>query len=62
MSEEAHSEKLNTLSDEARTGRISRRRFMEGAATLGLTVAAASTLWSKTAKAEPKKGGPSGAR
>jgi peptide/nickel transport system substrate-binding protein len=57
MSEDAHSEKLNTLSDEARTGRISRRRFMEGAATLGLTVAAASTLWSKTAKAEPKKGG-----
>ena len=57
MTDDAHSERLNTLSDEAKAGRISRRRFMEGAATLGLTIAAASTLWSKTAKAEPKKGG-----
>jgi peptide/nickel transport system substrate-binding protein len=57
MSEDAHNEKLNTLTGEAKAGRISRRRFMEGAATLGLTVAVASSLWSKSAKAEPKKGG-----
>ena len=57
MSDDTNNWKLNGLSDLAKAGRISRRRFMEGAATLGLTVAAASTLWSKTAKAEPKKGG-----
>jgi peptide/nickel transport system substrate-binding protein len=58
MSKDAHDEKLNTLSDDIRTGCISRRGFMEGALAMGLTVSAASALWSKTARAAtPKKGG-----
>ena len=38
-------------------GRISRREFMGRAAALGVTAAVASSLASKAARAEPKKGG-----
>ena len=34
-----------------------RREFLVGATALGLTVPAASAMWSKVAKAEPTKGG-----
>ena len=37
--------------------RTSRREFLAGATALGISVAAASTMWSKAAKANPKKGG-----
>ena len=41
-----------------RQGNPSRRRFMEGALALGMTVSAANTLWSKkVAAATPKRGG-----
>ena len=36
---------------------LTRRRFMEQAAALGLTVSAASSLWSSRVQAAPKKGG-----
>ena len=39
------------------SGRIGRRDFMQGAAALGLTAAAAQSLMIGAAKAEPKKGG-----
>jgi len=57
MPSDAHDTRLSRLSDEANAGRISRRSFLEGATALGLTGAAAATLWSKTAQAQPKKGG-----
>ena len=38
-------------------GALSRRDFMEGAAALGLTVAAATSLMSAAHAATPKKGG-----
>lgn len=49
---------LEDLKDGAIAGRVSRRQFMEGAAAAGLTVAAASTLWTtKVYAATPQKGG-----
>ena len=57
MSDNLNDKRLNSLSDDAKAGRISRRRFMEGAMAMGLTVAAASTLWSEAAKAQPNSGG-----
>jgi len=57
MTEDVRDTKLNRLAEQAKRGRLSRRQFMEGALASGLTVAAASSLWSKSAKAQPKKGG-----
>ena len=37
--------------------RTTRREFLAGATALGLSVSAASAMWSKAAKAAPKKGG-----
>ena len=49
---------LDRLTQDLAQERVSRRRFMEGALAMGLTVSAASALWSKTARAAtPKKGG-----
>ena len=49
---------VGALVSGALQGRVSRRRFMEGAAAMGLTVAAASTLWSEQVQAAtPQKGG-----
>lgn len=45
---------LNTMLADRHT---TRREFLAGAAALGFTAAAASSLWSKTAKAAPTKGG-----
>lgn len=50
-------DKTTLLTDLARTGRVDRRGFMTGALALGLSVGAASSLWSRTALAQPKKGG-----
>lgn len=50
--------KLGVLKAEAAAGRISRRKFLEGAIALGATMPTATTLWStKVAAATPKKGG-----
>ena len=49
---------LAILKDGATEGKVGRRRFMEGALYAGLTVTAATTLWTKTVRAAtPKKGG-----
>jgi peptide/nickel transport system substrate-binding protein len=49
---------ISMLATRAREGRISRRRFMEGAMAAGLTISAASALWSsKVEAATPKNGG-----
>ncbi len=49
---------MAALAKDALSGRISRRRFMEGAAAVGLTVAAASSLWSTKVMANtPQRGG-----
>lgn len=49
--------KMTLLTELARSGRVDRRGFMTGALALGLTIPAASTLWSSSARAQPKKGG-----
>ncbi len=50
--------RLGTLTKQVAEQRIDRRRFMEGALAMGLTVTAASTIWSDTVRAAtPKKGG-----
>lgn len=48
---------LDFIAEEARAGRLSRRDFMHYATAAGLTTAAAGTLWSSNAKAQPKTGG-----
>ena len=49
---------MAALTQDALSGRISRRRFMEGAAAAGLTVVAASSFWSTQVQAQtPKRGG-----
>lgn len=49
---------LGLLTAEAIAGRVSRRRFLEGAIALGIAVPAAMKLWShEVAAATPKKGG-----
>ncbi|MEM8813618.1 MAG: ABC transporter substrate-binding protein [Pseudomonadota bacterium] len=48
---------LDRLADAARTGNISRRSFMQTAIAAGVTVSAATGLWSTSAKAAPSRGG-----
>lgn len=48
---------LDRLADAARTGRISRRSFMNYAMAAGMTSATATGLWGTSAKAQPKRGG-----
>ena len=58
MSGKSSNDILNFLQGGLRDGKLSRRRFMEGALAAGLTVSAATTLWSRTVRAStPKKGG-----
>ena len=58
MSNREHDKWLGSLTTGLKDGKVSRRRFMEGALALGMTIPAASSLWSKTvAAATPKKGG-----
>ncbi len=48
----------NWLLRGAQDGRVSRRRFMEGTLALGMSVSAASALWSRRVEAAtPKQGG-----
>ena len=44
MSKYDNQTRFNELVEGAQTGRIGRRRFMEGALALGMTLAGASTL------------------
>jgi len=48
---------IDNLSNAARDGKISRRAFMSHALTAGLTISAATALWSSNAKAAPQRGG-----
>ncbi len=48
---------IDRLAHDARTGRISRRSFMNYAMAAGMTTATATGLWGTTAGAAPKKGG-----
>ncbi|MEO0371076.1 MAG: ABC transporter substrate-binding protein, partial [Pseudomonadota bacterium] len=48
--------KISMLTQRARSG-VSRRDFMRSAATAGLSVAMAGSLWSSAQAATPKKGG-----
>lgn len=48
---------LKQMTDLAAKGRMGRRDFIQFGLALGLTSAAASTLFSKAVRAEPKKGG-----
>lgn len=51
------SNELNKMRDLVLAGQLSRRDFIAGAAAIGITASAASTLLSSPAKAAPKKGG-----
>ncbi len=58
MSEQVKDQVMDSLVSGAKAKKVNRRQFMEGALAMGLTVSAASALWSKkVAAAEPKKGG-----
>src|SRR5690348_2490716 len=48
---------LKKMTEHAAKGRMNRREFIQFGVALGLTTAAASTLFSKAVRAEPKKGG-----
>ena len=48
---------LNDIKSKYRSGKLSRRQFMEGALAMGMTVAAASTFTADVLAATPKKGG-----
>jgi len=48
---------LNKIGQAARTGRISRRNFLNTAAAAGLTATTATGLWTTKAAAQPKSGG-----
>ena len=48
---------MELLQQLARQSKISRRDFVSGSLAAGLTVAAATSLFSRSASAEPKKGG-----
>jgi len=58
MTDSNQDQRLKQLARDALSGKVSRRRFMEGSMALGLTVSGASLLWSERVEAEtPKKGG-----
>ncbi|TPK73598.1 ABC transporter substrate-binding protein [Mesorhizobium sp. B2-4-15] len=48
---------MKKLSDAARTGTISRRSFLYHAMAAGLTATTATGVWTRSARAEPKRGG-----
>lgn len=48
---------MHRIAQAAREGRISRRDFMQVSLAAGVTATTASGLWTKEAKAAPKKGG-----
>lgn len=52
-----HEMMIDRLTAAASDGSISRRSFMSHALAAGMTITAASALWSNSAKAEPARGG-----
>ncbi len=52
-----HMSKMDILTTQFKDGKVTRRQFIEGATSLGLTTAAAVTMSATIAKASPKKGG-----
>jgi peptide/nickel transport system substrate-binding protein len=48
---------INRLAEAARHGRVSRREFMQYSIAAGLTASTATGLWTKSAAAQPAKGG-----
>jgi len=48
---------IDRIAEAARTGRISRRAFINQATVAGLTATTATGLWTTHAKAQPKQGG-----
>lgn len=48
---------IDRLADAAREGRISRRSFMSHSLAAGMTVSAATGLWTRSASAAPQRGG-----
>ncbi len=57
MTKKTESEMLKRLTEDAKTGRVSRREFMSFAAAAGLAMSTGSLLWSDNAQASPKRGG-----
>ena len=58
MTNDTNKELIKHMAADAKRGRLSRREFMSYAIAAGLTVSAASTMWSTdVAAATPKKGG-----
>ncbi len=57
MKSEFQSQIKSVLGNYAGKPGVTRRQFMERAAAMGIGVAAASSVWTKTADAAPKKGG-----
>ena len=58
MTQRTSPRELHALTAAAASGRIGRRSFMQGAIALGLSIPAASALWSrKVVAATPQKGG-----
>ncbi len=52
-----NTKKIEKLEQLVRDNKIGRRAFMSGAISLGLTVSAATAMWSSNAQAAPKRGG-----
>ncbi|MBT7759090.1 MAG: twin-arginine translocation signal domain-containing protein, partial [Rhodospirillaceae bacterium] len=48
---------IDQLKQLARDQKVSRREFMSTVTAMGVTVAAASTMWSSSVQAAPKRGG-----
>ncbi len=57
MTQKPNQMMLDRLADAARTGKISRRSFMNYSVATGITASAATGLWGTSAIAEPKRGG-----
>ncbi len=58
MSDKNNEQLIAKLISESKSGKVSRRRFMEGTVAAGVTVAGASSMWSsKVQAATPKRGG-----
>lgn len=57
MKDKNHSKLIERMTEDSRRGNLSRRDFISFSVAAGLSMTAASTLWSSTAMAAPKKGG-----
>jgi peptide/nickel transport system substrate-binding protein len=57
MTNKPNSQLLDRIAEAARSGRISRREFMNYSMAAGITASAATGLWTTNAMAAPQKGG-----